>query len=425
MKKRTLLTFLFPFLLFGSCTKEREVTLSQENAKESIAEITNGGIAPNGFNGVELTAQKRAIIKANYDNFKTMAYATGALTSASARYNSFADVPLEEIAANPIVAKLQYLDIEEAETGKKLSFYDLPMQEREEFLDYYLQEEQKSLEEKIAMLPEYIYYIESMNEATERVLAREGIHRLDITQPVHSSASQLKSSAANGAAHSSKLFSLVEQEMEKVTKESGYALRSCDSGTPEPVFSYQYVREAHINANAQRGDIVLRKPNYWVGAQFSIGGHIGFVNYPASSATTYDSLFSIDSFQKTETTTDGVQEFKFREWCRPHYVMGLQRVTTQWGKRVGLRRTVTRTFTPITDLTNLADRASAYIGKPYASIFFSIKDIPNKFICSSLVWYCVKEEFGMDISNGRRKTVWPIDIFQDSQTYVKGQIKED
>lgn len=52
MKKRTLLTFLFPFLLFGSCTKEREVTLSQENAKESIAEITNGGIAPNGFNGV-------------------------------------------------------------------------------------------------------------------------------------------------------------------------------------------------------------------------------------------------------------------------------------------------------------------------------------------------------------------------------------
>lgn len=72
----------------------------------------------------------------------------------------------------------------------------------------------------------------------------------------------------------------------------------------------------------------------------------------------------------------------------------------------------------------MSDRAKTYIGTPYGSVFSSMKEIPNKFICSSLVWYCAKMEYNIDISNGSQKTVWPSDILKDSSTYIKAKYKK-
>lgn len=77
----------------------------------------------------------------------------------------------------------------------------------------------------------------------------------------------------------------------------------------------------------------------------------------------------------------------------------------------------------IDDLSRMADRAERYVGTPYGSVFNTMREVPNKFICSSLVWYCAKMEYDVDISNGSRKYVWPSDILQDSDTYIKTEYK--
>ena len=77
----------------------------------------------------------------------------------------------------------------------------------------------------------------------------------------------------------------------------------------------------------------------------------------------------------------------------------------------------------IDDLSRMADRAETYVGTPYGSVFNTMREVPNKFICSSLVWYCAKMEYDVDISNGSRKYVWPSDILKNSDTYIKTEYK--
>lgn len=159
-----------------------------------------------------------------------------------------------------------------------------------------------------------------------------------------------------------------------------------------------------------------------IGSNFSIGGHAAIINIPLNWNSKSQDKLSIDSTpkDKKEGYSDGVQHMKFDTWCRPHAILGIRKATThrRKGKRRGRYRYY-RSYVRIKDLSKMADRAETYIGRPYGNVFRSMKEAPDKFICSSLVWYCAKEEYGIDISNGSRKSVWPSDILKDSDTYIK------
>ena len=74
----------------------------------------------------------------------------------------------------------------------------------------------------------------------------------------------------------------------------------------------------------------------------------------------------------------------------------------------------------IKNLFKLSERAAQYLGRPYhSSAVFAKAVAPDRFVCSSLVWYCVKKEFSKDLSKAWLPTVTPSDIRESEFTYTK------
>lgn len=217
-------------------------------------------------------------------------------------------------------------------------------------------------------------------------------------------------------------------------------LRSSSGGKGGKTISPpERIIKQHLEIGATRGDILLYKPNQWPGKQHSWAGHTGIIDIPVHWNTDVRDRFSIESTpeKKGKGIADGVQEMTFRTWCRPHYVLGIQYTLFIWrrpeykliGDGVWMKRGSARgpwslcIVTVPVSLNSMADQARKYIGVPYGGIWTSMKLAPKEFICSSLVWYCAKQLYGIDISNGSAKTVWPMDIYRSSHTYLKGRKK--
>ena len=445
-KNALLLLLLF---VWAGCTQELDRGLKSEptteirsyQEEEDTSEESNlrSGTTPQLEGSYRLTKEDFEVLKRSYDDFKTLALETRALQAKPLDYSSFSDVPISEILENPIVAHLQFLDIEDADTHEKIKFYDFPLEEREEFLNCFLKEEQRMLAEKVAVLPELLEELKNLNTVHDAVFREEGISRLDIERKYLSnpSAQPKRHTILTPSALKKDLFTLVEEELERQTEgtssvveplgdEGQPSLRSSGGQGGKTISPPERIIEQHLRIGANRGDILMYEPHLWLGRRHSKGGHTAIIDKPVHGGTKYWDDFSIDSTPKNkkEGHSNGVQKIKFRAWCRPHYVLGLQRITSVWGRRrsgwreqPAIRMIIVR---PIADLSPMADRATRYIGRPYGSIFWSMKEAPQKFICSSLVWYCAKEEYGLDISNGSWFSVWPRDILESPYTYIKG-----
>ncbi len=445
---KNVLLLLLLFFLVG-CTQEldrdlksqltTDVQCNQEEKEDSDSE-DNQLRSDESYQSEELyklTQEDRNIIKRSYDDFKTLAFETQAIQAQPLSYSSYAEVPVSEIAKNPMIPHLQFLDIEDADTHEKLHFYDLPLEEREVFLNCYLQEEQKMLEEKIEIFPEMLEGIEHLNTARNVVFEREGISRLDTERKYLLGSTPLLQShvALTPVAPRKDLFELVEEELMKQGEEQGSMqgglspemqpmLCSSSAGKGGKTISPpERIIKQYLEIGASRGDILMYKPHHWFGKEFSWGGHVGFLNRLVYPKMSVGESFSIDSTPRDEDegTSDGVQEVKFKSWCRPHYVLGLHRVIFVWKRakwpELFQIRIIIR---PFRQVHRLVRQARKYIGVPYGGLGNSMEIAPEKFICSSLVWYCVKQLYGVDISNGSTRTVWPMDIYNSSYTYVKG-----
>lgn len=296
---------------------------------------------------------------------------------------------------------MQFLDIEDVDTHKKIKFYDLPLLEREVFLNHYLQEEQKMLEEKIAVLPELLEEIKELNTARGNVFEREGISRLDVTREYLTSTAPRLQRRSVLRSSSKSLFELVEEERERLAESSSEAvghpqnqpsLRSSSSSSSgkggETISPKENIIAGHLSVGAQRGDILVYKPYYWFGKRFSFGGHAGIINHPARQGMKKSDSFSIDA---TPEKANGVQEMEFESWCRPHYVLGLQRIIVLWRANISHIDTNTGKYLmkrarkidfhmeivkmTISDLSAMADEATKYIGVPYRGILTSMKKL--------------------------------------------------
>lgn len=344
-----------------------------------------------------------------------------------------------------MIAHLQFLDIKEEETNNPIRFYDLPLEDREEFLNAYLKEEQKSIEEKVALIPELLTEIEKYDLACEKIFSSQNIQRLDYDNMDFGKFSTAKTQSCKTLkthsipAEEEDLFDLIEEELasqqhtqDQVDMSDGLSptvLRSSSSsGGGRNTSVKNKIISKHLEARVRRGDILIRKKRWLaIGKNFSIGGHTAIINTPLNWNSKPEHNLSIDSTpkDKKEGHSDGVQYMNFDTWCRPHAVLGIQKVITRRSKvKIRGRHRYYRSYVRIEDLSRMADRAITYIGRPYGNVFKTMNEVPNKFIYSSLVWYCAKMEYGVDISNGSRKYVWPSDILKDSNTYVKTEYKK-
>ncbi|KGN98233.1 hypothetical protein HQ36_04860 [Porphyromonas gingivicanis] len=443
--KSNLLLILIAVLLFGCRGQKEDFLASSVSSVIEEKMPSESSTLRSGNEFLTLSEADKSIIKNYCNDLKTLAFESSAMTAKALNYDSYKEVPIEEILRNPMVAHLQFLDIKEEGTNNPIRFYDLSLEDREEFLNAYLKEEQKSIEEKVALVPELLTEIEKYDLACEKIFSSQHIERLDYENMDFSKFSIAKTQSSKTLKRYSTstkevdLFDLIEEELDSqnniqdhVDMSDGLSpamLRSSSSSEGGGNTSVRNkIISKHLEARVRKGDILIREKNLFaIGKNFSIGGHTAIINTPLNWNSQSWHNLSIDSTpkDKKEGHSDGVQEMTFDTWCRPHAVLGIRKVITRRSKvKIRGRRRYYRSYVPIEDLSRMADRAKTYIGRPYGNVFKTMKEVPNKFICSSLVWYCAKMEYGVDISNGSRKYVWPSDILKDSETYIKTEYKK-
>lgn len=177
--KSNLLLILIIVFLFG-CRGQKEEFLASSVSPAIEEEMpSESSTLRSEKEFLTLSEADKSIIKNYCNDLKTLAFESSAMTAKALNYDSYKEVPVEEILRNPMVAHLQFLDIKEEETNNPIHFYDLSLEDREEFLNAYLKEEQKSIEEKVALVPELLTEIEKYDLACEKIFSSQNIERLD------------------------------------------------------------------------------------------------------------------------------------------------------------------------------------------------------------------------------------------------------
>lgn len=285
MKKSTksnlLLTFII-VLLFG-CNSQKEEFLSSAVSSATEREIHPEESALRSGNGpLALSEVDRSIITNYCNDLKTLAFESNAITAEALNYRSYKEVPVEEIQRNPMVPHLQFLDIKEEGTNKTIHFYDLSLEDREDFLNAYLKEEQKNLEEKVALIPELLTEIENYDLACMKIFSSKNIERLDYRTTDFRKFSTARAQSAKTLKRDSNpteeadLFDLIEEELTSqndiqnhIDISNGLSpmmLRSSSSssgGGGDAALRYEIISK-HLEGGVRRGDIIIREKQLWL-----------------------------------------------------------------------------------------------------------------------------------------------------------------
>ena len=386
------------------------------------------------------------------DNSKTLLYATGALDNRSAKlslltnissYERF-DESEETSKINPMALRLQLLDIVDDETGSAVNFYDLPQDQREIFVDELLQEDARNISSKLDLVPEASQMLEIENRATTKLITENEIpimHVGDIsnvrlknvdrlsTQPASQSTkkNQTRTKTIDHKAFFSDLREEIESEMNNQDSRNSNLLRSIGSSYNYPKIDVEkVVKPAWIRA-ARRGDFILAIPNHfhpWIflnigkNVKFKVG-HAGIINSKITPHTSISDNVTIESW-----SDNGVQRLSMDVWDTPHYIMGVQKVKYKWRWR-GFKSGIYKVKTPVSNPDALADWANKYVGRGYVRWYEFVTAkwaAPSRFTCTTLVWWCAKKAYGINVSSWYSPLVTPSGLLTDDETYVRYNI---
>lgn len=148
-------------------------------------------------------------------------------------------------------------------------------------------------------------------------------------------------------------------------------------------------------------------------------GHAGIISSRITPWTTKKEPTTIEAY------TDGVQLLNFSEWDTPHYVMGVQRVKYKWRWR-GFKSRFYKECSPVTNPEALGTWANKYIGKRYVRWyeFATAKwTAPSRFTCTTLVWWCAKKAYGINVSSWYSPLVSPSGLLTDDETYIRENVQ--
>ena len=105
--------------------------------------------------------------------------------------------------------------------------------------------------------------------------------------------------------------------------------------------------------------------------------------------------------------------------------MGVQRVKYKWRWR-GFKSGVYKECSPVTNPEALATWANRYIGKQYVRWYeFATAKwaAPSRFTCTTLVWWCAKKAYGINVSSWYSPLVSPSGLLTDDETYIRENVQ--
>lgn len=440
-----------------SCSQSEDPRDRQGNAARQVAENMQGEELRTL---VASMSQYDPVAVAYCNNVKTIMIGTGALdrpagldngmmissssslTSASSRseistqtesfYEALDDQRYSE-NFNPMSLKLNGLNIQSEDKGKEVNFFDLPQEQKEVFVDYLLVDEAKDLSEKIAQAPELKDILATENLATTKTIEATGIAPNAIGTSYTGSARALRQEPKVDSKY---FFELLKKNISEEFSKKHKKHKEQDTSQEQLrgvsyVFGYQNsVPVERVKAMwaryARRGDFILALPqhgNPYTLVNFSSPFRVGHAAILTKDITTstneYDSV-TIEAYRE-----DGVQPHTMYDWTSPHYIMGIQRVSYRWRWR-GFRSGFFKTTSPVNNPGMLADWAMGYQGREYVTpLEFLVAKwaAPKRFTCTTLVWWCSKKAYGINVSVWYSPLVSPSGLFTDNCTYIRANVR--
>lgn len=411
-----------------SCTKETPMYTPTSDTNEIVKQ--EEGSTNSSLRSFETARVAVSEIALEYcDNAKTIMYATSAFErpSENVSYENLLDNS-SELKENPMSLKFNSLEIEDETTKRSINFFDLPQEQKEVFTDLLLMEEAKSMTAKIEAAPALKEILLKENLATSRVIEREGLSKLQvgtITSGLRG-AEEIISVNEKG-----KFFKMLAEEIEKElsgdvpqTKSLGHKVGISFNYPKVPV---DRVKEAW-RRSSRRGDFVVAIPDHfapWIylnigkNVKFKVG-HAGIINTNVTSSTNaYAPNNTIECY-----TEGGVQDMRIADWDTPHYVMGVQKVKWVW-KWKWFKSGLYKQTKPVSNPGALADWAAKYRGHEYVRWYeFPTAKwaAPKRFTCTTLVWWCAKKAYGINVSSWYSPLVTPSGLYTDDCTYVRHNV---
>lgn len=304
------------------------------------------------------------------------------------------------------------------EDGSIITYFDLPEEEQNEFIDSYTQHQAELLTLKIEQVPPLEQYVAAQNRVITTVLNDQAI----VT----------KSDGRLRIIDHETFFSKLSEEMNEMKTHFEYQIEDpvkTKLAYSSSEFEVEFSKVRRLMAGkAKRGDVIVALPTHNYpkslidfGNKKYMVGHAEIFTKNITSTTTLTEKVSIGAWME-----DGVSRQSLNEWCWRSYVVGVCSYKVKWKWR-GFKSGFYLVQTPVSNPALLATWAEKYEGKEYVKGLFEFATpkwvAPNRFTCTSLVWWCAKKAYGAKISPWYSTLVTPSDVLCDNNTYIKVTIE--
>ena len=309
----------------------------------------------------------------------------------------------------PALAKLAGIAIE-TEDGTPVNYFDLPDEQRTAFIDEYMKQEATDIGDKLRNSPRLRTYVAGQNTVVSRNLDACRTKSGELT---------IDNQERFFGRLTGELNELALNYIPEKTETRG-------STASQQGMSGEYTI-SKIKNIAKKGDIILTLPNndnpyslvdFGKGNMFKFG-HAGIFYEDITDKTKKNHFTTIECL-----TEYGVNYTQLEHWDCENYVLGLCTKKTKW-VWAGLKSHLETETVPVENQGLLRNEARKYVGHQYVYWyeFLTAKwSAPVRFTCTTLVWFCAKEQYGIDLSSWLSPLVTPSDILMSNNTYLKTHV---
>ena len=368
MNKTIILLIAIACVVSFSCSKEEQTTLDIQESSECVDDV-----ARDYYENLEI------IVKSAF----------------------VGNSPKKTVKNNPVYEKLASIPIVDAE-GKRISFFDLSEDEQSSFFKEYSSINAKELAEKASAFPVVKDYYKAQNAMLDELFG-EFCHTT-------------KSDGKLEIDDVESFFCALNEKTEKFM--ACYDFKDDIPATKAEAVTDMNVIMGALSNIANRGDFILGLPKQGSGliltsnsASFYKKGHAEIFIKDVDSSLTPTEYMTIG------TLYDGVQYRTLEEcWMCQFNVLGLRIYDYKWEK---LRLKKIERDIRVADI---ADYAEQYLGRPYVTdseFLFSKFAAPEHFSCVSLIWWCVKNLYDVEIGSWLLPVISPVELYTSEYTYLK------
>ncbi len=344
--------------------------------------------------------------------------------------------------SSPLMAKLAAMTIETYD-GRTVSYFALSPAERDAFIDFYTAEQAENLARKIELLPALGDYVARQNELVALTIDSAKALLADLADRMDALAVDsdfdLMANFDETKSHfgeTTNIFGETTSKIDDTTYIFGETTSTFDDSPSnfgdtkaldyphdEYELPYEQVREQLVG-KVKRGDMIIALPTYkhpkspicLARTRYRFG-HCEIFIKDLEAGTSLLEDVSIGA-----RSHEGVTRQTLLNWCWRSYVLEVCETKTVQDADGSFHTEQV----PVDNPQTLAECVEKYEGSPYVPGYgFLIAEnfAPESFNCMSLIWWCLKEAYGIDTAPWYARLVNTADVLFDDHIRIKIEVK--